>query len=157
MLYEVKSRADDALGVEAVVVEYLGAGTVNDVLVGYADDADGNRVLCECLADDGAEAAVSAVLLYGDDAVGVTGGTADGVFVEGLNPGTVEYTGGNALLSELKGGLPGMPDGLAGGYDGQVMAVAHLDCFAYLEVEVIVFIDIRNGGTSYADIGRGEG
>ena len=153
MLYEVKGRADDALGVEAVVVEYLGAGTVNDILVGDADDADGNRVLGECLADHGTEAAVSAVLLYGDDAVGVTGGTADGVFVEGLNPGAVEHTGGNALLSELQGGLISVPDGLAGGHDGEVLAVAELDSFAYLEVEVIVFIDIWNGGTSYADIG----
>ena len=154
ILEEIGDGTNDAVGVKAVVMEYFEVTAVDDVLVRDAEDAHGNGLLAEHLADHGSKAAETAVLLDGDDAAGLTGSFPDGLLVEGLEPGTVEDSGADALLLQTKRGLLGMPDGLAGGHDGEVIALGDGDSSAGLEDEVIVVVDIGHGGTANTDVAR---
>ena len=52
--YEVQYGLRNSLSIHAVVMENLGIGAVDNVLVGDADDADGNGILAQHLADHSA-------------------------------------------------------------------------------------------------------
>ena len=90
------------------------------------------------LGDGAAQTAEGAVVLTSDDGARLFDGVADGVGVDGLPRVHVDDCGGDALLFERIGGFQGSVHHDAGGDEGDVLARAHLDGFAELEVERII-------------------
>ena len=136
------------------MMEYLGIRAVNDILVRDADDAYGDGMLRDGLADHCPQTTKLAMLLDSDDAASLTSSFEDSFSIERLDPRAVEDTSLDALLFQLQTSLPGMIDGLASGHDGDIAAIKDLNGLAHLEVKVIVSIDIRHSRTTHTNITR---
>ena len=75
------------------MVEDLCVGTMNDVLVGNAENAHGDGLFAKGFAHHSTQATKLRVFLDGNDTTSFLGGFLDGLLVEGLNPRAIQYAG----------------------------------------------------------------
>ena len=86
-------------------------------------------------------------------ATGLGGRCYDGFLVQGLDGGDVDDLGADALGLQGLGGLQGLPNGVAGGDEGDILAFVHHDGLANDEGLVLIR-EVGNGGTAEAEVYR---
>ena len=135
-------------------MENLGRGAVDHILVRNSEYLHRNGVLAESLGDEGSQTAETAVLLDGHYAPGLACGFQDGVLIEGLDPGQIEHPCIDAAIPEPHTGTERVVNRLAGTYYSYIVAFKKCIRLPYLEIEIVIFIYIRNGGATHPDIYR---